>query len=1284
MLMNRIFNGRLNYDDDPFRLPQGDYIDALNITRDAQGVGKDEVVSNILGNTLVDFALHSGTNKVIGNHADKTRNRVYFFVWNSLNYHFILYYNDVTDTVVKVLANLTDTGNVDILGFNPSYRINHVDIIYRDTEGDLLFWTDGLNPPSKINVLTAESGGYGTVLRSYIDVAKEPASAPPYCVYENDATVTKNNLNKLLFKFKIRWIFDDLEKSVTSSQSEIPIPYFPTPQSSSDPTLNADIFLVYQTGTPRVKKIQILGAVSIGNEFSDFFLIEELDKSTNSIPDNDVSTYRFYNNKAYTNIDIEESIQDYDRVPFIAGAQCLPNGDVLDYSNITEGYDHVPISMSVDVSGNALANQRIQTVLLTATQSAVPAFGSGNIRIIVAGIVLLGSQYSIITSSGNIFYTSILGDTVASVLSGISASAVGLGFTQISLTSNNLIIFKSATTLNLKAAYSFAPNSYAVANSVPAYDWNSNYDYGLVYFDTKGRTNGQISPLGALFTTHKYAESGGIPLLPTNILSINHRPPVWATYFHIVRTKNLSKSTLLQWVTDRTFKDSVSNNAGYKYAYVSIANLTQYIIDNPQAKANLGYEFLPGDRIKFIKLYNGDGTTAQIYDGNDFEIQESLTDPIINGTQTQGQILKLVLPSNISASFDFGGNAFANYMIELYTPALNFSPNATLYYEFGERYIVINAGLATRYHQGMTQNQSSNLSQPALYEFTKGDDYALYRQVESAGIMKFVVTPAASISNQPFFFGNTLTVNTVNTTEYTPQSNSESYTRSNTNYNIIKPTVRTIIFRVRGSFTVKSNVNSSVARLVVFTGLPPGSGGVATNTTIVNLTPLTANVEATFTFDTLVTFLDVEQYWWFYTAAFSGEIVRGELIVTEANKIIFQEFISQNVSDFYDSAVNSNGRPWVYDPNAGQSVNPVLNRFSQTFQSGTTINNLNRFYYNNRDVWDRSNGVVRKMFIEGRMLYVFQEFDVGVVTILTQLVKDTAGNPLSADSDKLLNKITYPYVGKFGIGNIPESFAYSKNAKYFVDNNKGVVCRLSLDGEIPVSVQRKMNAFFVDKLSGFRTDLNTPAPATGTPTVYGTFDNYTNKYIVALSAISRSGLTQDAYTLCFLESRNESEGFESPYSYHPENIGCLNNLLVTFNAGKIWKHNSTVYCNFYGVQYDAFIVAVFNDNTAMEKSFLQVEQYANTKWDCPEITTQSLSYGSTVQLSSLPAARFGYLEGKYSSVLLRDSNSRGGVINGDSLKGGYIIIKFRVQNAASFVLLNGVSVYCIDSPLNIR
>jgi hypothetical protein len=92
----------------------------------------------------------------------------------------------------------------------------------------------------------------------------------------------------------------------------------------------------------------------------------------------------------------------------------------------------------------------------------------------------------------------------------------------------------------------------------------------------------------------------------------------------------------------------------------------------------------------------------------------------------------------------------------------------------------------------------------------------------------------------------------------------------------------------------------------------------------------------------------------------------------------------------------------------------------------------------------------------------------------------------------------------------------------------------------------------------------------------------------------------------------------------------------------------------------------------------------NTTWACPVIYTQMDSYGITKQESELLDADFQTLESEYHASFLRDSNSPGGLVEGDSLKGGYIVIRFEKISANSFVYLNSATVKYINSPLNNR
>ena len=43
-IINNPFNGKMNFDVANYRIANNDYIDALNITKDAQGEGQDRIV----------------------------------------------------------------------------------------------------------------------------------------------------------------------------------------------------------------------------------------------------------------------------------------------------------------------------------------------------------------------------------------------------------------------------------------------------------------------------------------------------------------------------------------------------------------------------------------------------------------------------------------------------------------------------------------------------------------------------------------------------------------------------------------------------------------------------------------------------------------------------------------------------------------------------------------------------------------------------------------------------------------------------------------------------------------------------------------------------------------------------------------------------------------------------------------------------------------------------------------------------------------------------------------
>jgi hypothetical protein len=230
------------------------------------------------------------------------------------------------------------------------------------------------------------------------------------------------------------------------------------------------------------------------------------------------------------------------------------------------------------------------------------------------------------------------------------------------------------------------------------------------------------------------------------------------------------------------------------------------------------------------------------------------------------------------------------------------------------------------------------------------------------------------------------------------------------------------------------------------------------------------------------------------------------MTVVKSNPTI--DIIETSFSDVYNIVTNSNGRETIVDENAKQTYFPTLIRFSQSYQADTNINGTNRFYPDNFDTYDRGFGDVIRLHVRDRYMKVYQQLKVGNVPILTQIVKDVTGNPLQANSDQLINKIQY-YSGDYGIGDAGESLAWNNFADYFVDNYRGVVCRLSQDGITPISIINSMNAFFASKLPAYRKELNSSEVVPdgqiykGKPCIYGAFDAFTNKYIIVMEEINR-------------------------------------------------------------------------------------------------------------------------------------------------------------------------------------
>ena len=156
-LKHTFTSGRMNKDLDERLVPNGEYTDGLNI-QVGHSEGSDVgAIENLLGNT-VQSALGLTNATVIGSIRHNSTNCIYWFI-TATGVDVIAEYNQTTDTVVPVVVDKNS-----ILGFSTSNLITGVNIIDR-----LLFWTDNLSQPKKINIDTFKAGStnYNTHTQVY-------------------------------------------------------------------------------------------------------------------------------------------------------------------------------------------------------------------------------------------------------------------------------------------------------------------------------------------------------------------------------------------------------------------------------------------------------------------------------------------------------------------------------------------------------------------------------------------------------------------------------------------------------------------------------------------------------------------------------------------------------------------------------------------------------------------------------------------------------------------------------------------------------------------------------------------------------------------------------------------------------------------------------------------------------------------------------------------------------------------------------------------------------------
>ena len=234
MAIDKLVPRYLNKEDDVRLVKNVEMTDALNVRIAADTDGDGGVVKNAYGNEGVAFkagnnwqakphALPDGTNKVVGDVADLKDGLVVFFVWNSNGDHSIYRFSTAAGVAELVYRD-------SVLSFQADSFIKG-DVIRNLDNDALLYFTDGISSPKKINVSRAIRGGYSGVLNTgsnsekleFITLAKKPPLDPPTFSFYTDSTVEENNIYESTYQFAYRYVYLDGEVSAISKYSELAV-----------------------------------------------------------------------------------------------------------------------------------------------------------------------------------------------------------------------------------------------------------------------------------------------------------------------------------------------------------------------------------------------------------------------------------------------------------------------------------------------------------------------------------------------------------------------------------------------------------------------------------------------------------------------------------------------------------------------------------------------------------------------------------------------------------------------------------------------------------------------------------------------------------------------------------------------------------------------------------------------------------------------------------------------------------------------------------------------------
>ncbi len=672
-----------NSDDADFIVPTNGWMNAENVRSGSTDAGETGIIESVGSNVLLSTAQPSVTYITIGTADDVPNNRFIYFKYSttSNDAHKIVCWSVAEGREYDVLLSSQVEGGLD---FDKNSLIHSAEIV-----NGLLYWTDNLNEPKKINIdkaIKANDASYDTDAVAYTFPLTYPTQTlikrPPFYALsvtkDVDADYENNFIKNEAMQFCAHYRFIDNETSVLGDWSAL-VPYNAIAETNNFVEVSMPAAEVIDQDIIEVELV-----VKFGNTAVVGFVIHTWDAddilahNSGSVP----LTFNFYNDISGNTVESATLFKPFDSVPLVSKALAYAKNRLFLGNNV-EGYD-TPETTSMEIGvatvtddGSYDAVWGLLTVFYYSGGSIVTSSGYyamyvptlGRYFMIdpIEGIDPPDTPVSALDS--DIDSTSI--DSLAGYITGIYPPAEDYDYFES--------IFETDPSGDplLPATLTLTDVDLPVGDTQRSFKSEGSYGGGIVFFDRFRRkcgvvTNATLRVEMPVRTYDTAVFNVGMTWEVSNADAVDEIPD-WAYYYAPVRTENLQTRFFTSARAVQMFYVSKDDDGVYDYTHTTYdADRYAVAVDiSTLPNLGMGYQYEEGSG-DIMKLFF-DTTPAD----QDVSILEQ------NG--------KWVL---IQAN-DFGVlGAAVKPLFEIYTP---YKPSVSEpYWAVGQEYPVVNPGEADR------------------------------------------------------------------------------------------------------------------------------------------------------------------------------------------------------------------------------------------------------------------------------------------------------------------------------------------------------------------------------------------------------------------------------------------------------------------------------------------------------------------------------------------------------------------------------------------------------------